>query len=154
MAIFTILSRTVTSPEGPISISHINVCHVVLPDHMTNENHCISITRVVMASKLDGKLPWRAPIHKATWAFDHVVLRDHAANENYYIFTITVLIATKFARMVTYPNRLLTIKSLKALNTWFFKVRWQTRTTKSPPPESLWPKKFAGWYLNLMSSYL
>ena len=75
VAIFTILSRTVTSPEGPISISHINVCHVVLPDHMTNENHCISITRVVMASKLvkmvnypDGLLSIKPHEPLITWS--------------------------------------------------------------------------------------
>ena len=55
----------------------------------------------------------------------HVVLQCHVTNKNHYISSTKVSMATKLDRMVTYFERLLTIKSFYALITWSCKVTWQ-----------------------------
>ena len=55
----------------------------------------------------------------------HVVLQCHVTNKNHYISSTKVPMATKLDRMVTYFERLLTIKSFYALITWSCKVTWQ-----------------------------
>ena len=52
----------------------------------------------------------------------HVVLQCHVTNKNHYISSTRVPMATKLDRMVTYFERLLTIKSFYALITWSCKV--------------------------------
>ena len=57
-----------------------------------------------------------APNHKMTQHSVHVVLQCHLANKNHYISS------TRVDSMVTYFERLLTIKSFYALITWSCKV--------------------------------
>ena len=74
---------------------------------------------------LDGNLSWMAPNLKITKHSVHVVLQCHVTDKNHYISSTTVPMATKLDRMVTYFERLLTIKSFYVLITWSCKVTWQ-----------------------------
>ena len=58
-----------------------------------------------------------APNHKVTQHSVHVVLQSYVTNKN-HISSTGVSTATKPERMVTYFERLLTIKSFYALITW------------------------------------
>ena len=76
---------------------------------------------------LDRNLMGWASVHWVTRDFDHVVLEDHVTHWNHFSHT-TVPIATKLARMVTYLEGLLPIKSRDTLITWSCKITWQTKT--------------------------
>ena len=158
--------------------------HMVLQSHVTNKNHYISATRVLMATKVgrtvayfeslltiklfyalitwsckvtwqtkiiysqpeclwlqtwqNDNSTWWVPTYKVTSHFDHVVLRDHLTNWNNYIFTTTKSMVTKLTRMVIYLDRLLIIKSYKALIMGSSKATWQTKTIMSLLQECLW----------------
>ena len=56
---------------------------------------------------------------------DHMVLQSHVTNGYHYTSTTRVPMAAKLGRMVTYFERLLTIKYFYALITWSCKVMWQ-----------------------------
>ena len=62
-------------------------------------------------TRQDDKLPWLASAHKVTWPSDYMDLRDQVKKSNHYIFTIIVSMTTKLARMATYLDGLLPIKS-------------------------------------------
>ena len=70
----------------------------------------------------DYVLSWRAPNNKVSQCPDHMILKSHVTNENHYISTTKVPLATKLGRMVTYFERLLTIKLYYTLVTWSCKV--------------------------------
>ena len=84
-----------------------------------------------------GDLPYGAPTHKITGHFGQVVLEDHVSNKSNCISTIRVPMVTKLGRMVTYFERIQTIKSFYALIAWPWKVMWQTKLIY-PQPEYLW----------------
>ena len=72
MPMATKLGRMMTYLEGLLTIVIQNF-DVVLQGHVTNADHYISTTTVVM----DDELPWWAPTYNVTWPFDHMVLRYH-----------------------------------------------------------------------------
>ena len=85
-----------------------------------------------------------APNHKMTQYSVHVVLQCHLANKNHYISS------TRVDSMVTYFERLLTIKSFYALITWSCKVTWQKNYLylyyKSAYRKQTWQNlEFAWW---------
>ena len=56
--------------------------------------------------------------------------------------------------VVTYRERVLSIKLYDTLITWSYKITWQTKTIACPLPQSLWPLKLKGWYeLLLIKSF-
>ena len=93
----------------------------------------------------DGSSPWWTATHKVTWPSDFLILWDHVTNQNHYIQTVTVPMAKQPGRMVTYFERLLTIKSHSPLITWFCKAMWQTRAIVSLLIECLLPPSFIEW---------
>ena len=116
----------------------------------------ISPITVPIATKIGRmvNLSWKAPNNKATQRPDHVVFQSHVINENHYISTTRVPMATKLSRMVTYFERVLTIKPFYALITWSCKVTWQAKTIISLLQECLQQPNLAEWWLPLMGSYL
>ena len=79
-----------------------------------------------------GDLSWGYPNREVEWRFGHVVWQGHVTNKNHYISTTRVPVATKHGRMVTYPDWLLTIKSLGALIKWSCEVTRQMKTIICP----------------------
>ena len=67
-----------------------------------------------------------------------MVLWSHVTNKNHFISTTRVSMATTLSGMVTYFERLLTIKSFYALITWSCKVKWQTKIIIYPQAECPW----------------
>ena len=59
--------------------------------------------------------------------------------------TIRVAIVTKLCRVITYLDRLLSIKSHECFILWFFEIMWQTKTLVFLLPAYLWPQNLAGW---------
>ena len=97
------------------------VDHVVLRDHMTNQNNYNSTIRLAMTTKLGslvGRSPWWASTHKVACSVDHVILQGHLTNKNYFLSTTRVPMATKIDRLMTYLDGLLPIKSQNLLITW------------------------------------
>ena len=68
---------------------------------------------------IQSALVIRGPTYKVPWPFDQVVLWDHVKNWNHYISNTTVPMPTKLGRKVAYLKRLLPIKLLDPLVTWF-----------------------------------
>ena len=52
---------------------------------------------------------------------------------------------TKLGRVVTYNEELPPIKSHDPLNTWPYKITWQTKFIITPLPEWLRPPNLVGW---------
>ena len=86
----------------------------------------------------DGSLSWMVPNHKVTQHSVYVVLQSHTTNKNHFISSIRVPMATRIGRMVTYFERLLTIKPFFALIKWSCKVKWQTKIIIHLQPEFFW----------------
>ena len=84
-----------------------------------------------MATNYGWMVTYGDLIHKVIQHFDHVILQGHLTNENHYISTIRAAMTTKLDKMVTYLERLLTIKSCKDLITWSCKFTWWTKTNIS-----------------------
>ena len=59
--------------------------------------------------------------------------------------TIRVAMVTKLCRMITYLDRLLSIKSHECFILWFFEIMWQTKTLAFLLPAYLWSQNLAGW---------
>ena len=57
-------------------------------------------------------------------------------------------IATKAGRVVTYHERLRSIRSYGLLTTWSCKITRQTKIIKTSLPEWLWSQNVAGWYVD------
>ena len=75
--------------------------------------------------------------YKVTSPFDHMVLQDHVQTKT-ILSPLPLSLTTKLARMMIYLDRLLIIKSYKALITWSCKVTWQTEIIISLLQKCLW----------------
>ena len=78
--------------------------------------------------------------------------QNNVTNLKHYICTTSVPLRTELSRMVTYLDRLLSIKPYNHLITWPFKITWKTKTFLSLPPHSLWQPNVARWWLTLRAS--
>ena len=74
--------------------------------------------------------------------------RQHHARNLKYVSTIRVSLATRFVRMVTYLNRLQSIKTHDPSITWSDEIAWHTKTIISPLPN------LVGWWLTSRAFYL
>ena len=65
-------------------------------------------------------MPWKNPKHEAIQSFDHVDLQGYVTNKNLYIPTTKSAYRNQLARMMTYLDGLLPIKSRDLI----YKVTW------------------------------
>ena len=101
----------------------------------------------------DDNFPWWPCVYDITWPFDQVALRDHVTYWNHHMSATALPIGTKLGRMVAYLDRLLPIESHDPLNSWSFKIMWQTKIIISPLPRWLWPSNLTGWWLTLTAFF-
>ena len=73
----------------------------------------------------NGDLPWAAPTHKPTWAFDQVI------NYKHYISTTKVPMVTERGKMVTYLKGFLRKKLLDPWVARSCKITWQIKIIAS-----------------------
>ena len=59
----------------------------------------------------DGNIFRGAPNHEVKQRFDHMVLKDHEVNKNHYTSNTRVPLDISLARMITFLDVLLSIKS-------------------------------------------
>ena len=116
------------------------------------ENIISPLPRRISPPNLAGVwLTISGPTHKVTWLFNQVVLRDHVKKYNHYICTTPMPMAAKISRMVTYLERLVSMKLHDHIITWFCEITWQSKIIIYPLPQSLLLPNLEGWRQTMRS---
>ena len=123
---------------------------------MTNNNHSISITTMLVTTKVSRMVTYHGnlrikshgllvPLHyeirwqiktimfslpqcwTVTWLLVLVVFGDHIINKNHYISPSKMSMTTKLGGLVIYFEKLLHIKSHEPLFKWSWEILWQSK---------------------------
>ena len=125
---------------------------VVLWNNVSNWSHYISITTVLVSTKLGRVLSYLKglpPVKShGSWVKWSCKIMWQIKN----IPTTTEAMVTKFGRAVTYHEGPSLIKSNGPLIKWSCKITWQTETFISPLPQFSLPPNLTGWWITLRNS--